>query len=67
MSHESVQSIAKLKLEQIVANGMANAGPVIQRVLSEAPTDRIVRGAHMGFAVSLREQPRSLLGAQRRI
>jgi hypothetical protein len=51
MTQESVQAAAKANLERIVTNGMANAGPVIQRVLDEVPTDSVVKASAMTFQV----------------
>lgn len=48
---DSIQAIAKAKLEQIVEQGTHRAGPVIDRVLNEIPTDRIARAGNLGFDV----------------
>ena len=48
----AVASLARAKLESVVAAGMRRAGPVIDRVLSEVPTDAIVRGSALRFNVA---------------
>jgi hypothetical protein len=40
---------ARSKLESIVAKGVANTGPLVERILSECPEDRIVNGRALRF------------------
>ncbi len=45
---------ARERLESIVASGVARASSVIQRVLTEVPTDRVIAAKRFDFAVSPR-------------
>lgn len=48
-----MSNIAESRLQEVISRGMAKAGPVIERVLGETPTDRIsaARGLASGAVV----------------
>lgn len=54
LSATEVASLARARLEKVVADGIKNTGPLVERVLSEVPTDRIVKGNALGFSVGER-------------
>lgn len=51
-SEEHVRSVARERLESIVEKGRASAGPVIQRVLSQIPEDRVMHTSSAVLAVA---------------
>lgn len=53
---------ARAQLEHVVANGMQKTGPIIQRVLTEIPEDRLVRAPGAAFEVPEQGDPR-MIGA----
>lgn len=43
---------AKEKLERLVARGIANTAPVVERIMSQVPSDSLVRGDALDFTVN---------------
>lgn len=44
--------VARGKLENIIARGRENAGPIVQRVLTEVPTDRVAKATAMKWGLN---------------
>lgn len=51
-SEEHVRSVARERLESIVSKGRDSAGPVIQRVLSQMPEDRVMHTSSAAIAIA---------------
>jgi hypothetical protein len=51
MDHSEVLAMARARLEKVVSEGVAKAGPVIESVLANAPRDSIVQGQGLTFVV----------------
>lgn len=50
-SAPAVASLARAKLESLVASGMARTSGLIERVMSEVPEDSVIRGSALGFEI----------------
>lgn len=62
MDHSEVLTLARARLEKVVSNGVENAGPVVERILGNIPTDTIVRGERLSFGINAAS--RALLDGQ---